>query len=199
MYLGTNHGGHISGRPPYASLSDEALVGAIRRGETSAFDTLYRRYDRRLFGYLLRLVGSRPLAEDLFQTVFMTVLEDRGFDPRRGRFAAWLFRVGRNRGLNALRDRDRANARADSEVPELSAPDWSDSVEARADLSAALTSLSEPHRDALVLKTVAGLSYREIAELQSVPEGTAKSRLHHALKAVRAALGVTQPKPGESS
>ncbi|MCA9695683.1 MAG: sigma-70 family RNA polymerase sigma factor, partial [Myxococcales bacterium] len=93
----------MSGEP----VIDEELVAALRRGELDAFDRLYDRYHRRLFGYIRRLIPERALAEDLFQDVFFKVLRDRSYDPARGRFAAWLFTMARNRCLQERRKLER--------------------------------------------------------------------------------------------
>src|SRR5262249_24856543 len=147
-----------------------------------------------LFGYLLRTVRDRAVAEDLFQDVVLTVLRDDAVDLRPGRFAGWLFTVARNRSLDHLRARDRQreklrDAAADPRPPPRSPEELSEVGEELARLRAALASLSEAHQDALMLKQVGRLTYRQIAELQSVPEGTAKSRLHFAIRAVRRVLG----------
>jgi RNA polymerase sigma-70 factor (ECF subfamily) len=175
--------------------SDEELVRAIRRGEARAFDELYGRYERRLFGYLLRILRDRALAEDLFQDVFLEVLkrqEGPEFEP--GRFAGWLFTVARNRALGHLRSTERqksALAEAELESPRPASPDETHDRKTQLEaMVAALATLSEPHQDALLLKEVGGLTYRQIAAVQDVPEGTAKSRLHFAIKAIRRALGV---------
>jgi RNA polymerase sigma-70 factor, ECF subfamily len=174
--------------------TDEELVLDIRRGETGAFDELYRRYSRRLFGYILRLIRDRDRAEDLFQEVFMQVLADRSYDSRSGPFAGWLFAVARNRCLSSQRDSKRQAGKLEQlagEGPAALAP--SPEQEAQHGehfmaLSSALAALSPAHQDALLLKQVGNLTYRQIAEIQAVPEGTAKSRLHHAIRALRQVL-----------
>ncbi|MCB9558450.1 MAG: sigma-70 family RNA polymerase sigma factor [Deltaproteobacteria bacterium] len=174
-------------------MSDEDLVKRLREGDISAFDELYRRYHRRLFGYVARQVRDGAQAEDLFQEIFLTVLEDRSFDLSQGRFAAWLFTVARNRCLNALRSdqrQRRALARAaDEERAATRSPDDLSQTLARGrTLQGAIERLSTAHQQVLLLKQVGELSYREIAEVQQVPEGTVKSRVHAAIAALRGAL-----------
>jgi RNA polymerase sigma-70 factor (ECF subfamily) len=176
--------------------SDEDLVAAIRGGDADAFDALYERYSRRLFGYLARMLKDRALAEDLFQEVFLEVLRGDALELREKRFAGWLFTVARNRALSHMRNTERRRdvlsdlARVESPLDQLSPEEAIDRKGRLEALSHVLATLSEPHHDALLLKEVGGLTYRQIAEIQEVPEGTAKSRLHTAIKAVRRALGV---------
>lgn len=172
-----------------ADARDEELLTAVRGGDLRAFDRLYARYERRLFGYMLRILGDRELAEDLFQDVVLTVLRDRGYDPARGRFSAWLFTVARNRCLEALR---KAHGR-DQRVDDLPAPrDFTEdpevSVGRRRQVRAAMAGLPAAQQHLLLLKQVGDLTYREIADIHGVAEGTIKSRLHAAMKAFRERL-----------
>lgn len=160
---------------------------AIRGGDHEAFGLLYERYATRLYSYLIRHLGDRAAAEDLLQEVFLEVLESRSFELRPGRFGGWLFTVAKNRVLGRARDGQRRTERLgalSAETAQAPAP----SAEHR-DVLRALARLSPPQQDVLLLKAVGGFSYREIAEIQSVPEGTAKSRLHLAIKALRELLG----------
>ena len=170
-------------------LTDEALILAVRRGEIRAFDELYRRYADRLFGYLLRYVQDRAEAEDLLQEVFMTVLRDEALELRPGQVGGWFFTVAKNRALSRVRrrrteERHQENAVAPPpvETPEVNA----ERRELLARVELAVEGLPQPQAEALMLKVVGGLTYAQIASVQQVPEGTAKSRLHHAIRAVRA-------------
>ena len=164
--------------------SDEDLVRAVRRGQIDAFDELYARYSRRLFSYLLHLSNDRARAEDLLQEVFLTALKTDALELAPGKFGGWLFTVARNRALSVHRKETR---RIEAPLDEPVATPEAE-VEKRqtvALLFEAIGALSEQHRDVLILKEVAGLTYRQIAAVQNVPEGTAKSRLHHAIRSVR--------------
>lgn len=171
-----------------ANPSDEQLLADLRAGHIDAFDRLYARYERRLYGYVRRMVGESGRAEDLLQEVFMKVLSDRSFDPGRGRFSAWLFTVARNACLMELRSQQRRGA-AHRKIPEPSpsrAPD--ELLEPSRRVERALAELSEAQRQLLLLKQVGQLTYAEIAAVIGVAEGTVKSRLHEATRRFRATL-----------
>lgn len=175
--------------------SDEELVHATREGDLHAFDVLYRRYDARLFGYLLRATrGQRSRAEDLAHDVFLRVLEDRSFDPARGRFAPWLFTVARNAArARARKQRGRERILSGGgpvavDGPQPVADSLDETVDRKRCVRLAMAGLSEAHQQVLVLKQLGGLSYRELASTLDIAEGTAKSRLHAAMRAFRAGL-----------
>jgi RNA polymerase sigma-70 factor, ECF subfamily len=170
--------------------ADEELLAATRGGDLHAFDALYSRYERRLFGYLRRMVDDRDLAEDLLQDVLLTVIRDRSYDPGKGRFAAWLFTVARNRCLEhhrraAVRDPARAPPSGPTTHP---GDDVEETVDRLHRVRAALAGLTDAERQLLLLKQVGDLTYRELADIHGVPEGTIKSRLHAATQAFRRRL-----------
>lgn len=182
-----------------AQTTDEDLLLALRDGDLAAFDVLYGRYERRLFGYLLRFVGDRTVAEDLLQDVLLTIIGDRTYDPARGRFAAWVFAVARNR----VRMHGRQAAKDPVELPDepAEAATRSDTETTGAlvrSVRDAMSALPAAQQELLVLKQVGELSYREIAELHGVHEGTVKSRLHAAMKAFRQRLAQLERELGEN-
>lgn len=168
--------------------SDETLLAALRAGDLAAFELLYGRYERRLFGYMRRMIGDDARAEDLLQEVFMKVFRDRSFDPGRGSFSSWLFTVARNACLMELRAARRRGA-AHRAAPEPEPAKTPESVlEPAQRVAVAFAELTEPQRQLLLLKQVGQLTYREIAAVVGVAEGTVKSRLHEATRRFRQTL-----------
>jgi RNA polymerase sigma-70 factor, ECF subfamily len=169
---------------------DEALYHRLRnQGDMAAFDALYQRYERRLFGFLRGYLPARADAEEIFHDAFIQVLRSREVRFERGSFAAWLYKIGRNLALNRLRSRRRgdeavaaaaAEARPDPAQPAMVAPAADERVESRerdAALAKAVAALPPTLAEVYQLR-VSGMSYEEIAFTLGVPLGTVKSRTH---------------------
>ncbi|HFE45081.1 MAG TPA: sigma-70 family RNA polymerase sigma factor [Nannocystis exedens] len=176
--------------------ADEELVTALRSGELAAFDLLYQRYHRRLYGYIRRILRDPCVAEDLFQDVFLTVLRDRTYRPTEGRFSPWLFRVARNRCLAEVRKQQTRRGLAEEvrlrwQPPPSPSPERVVGDSTR--VHAAMKALPEAQRQLILLKQLGELTYREIAALLGVAEGTIKSRLHTATVAFRRLLSEGSP------
>lgn len=170
-------------------VSDEALYEQLLRGDLGAFDALYERHARHLFGFILRQVADRAEAEDLLHEAFMAVLRERdaGRSPRSLR--AWLYQVARNLCLNRSRLRQRA-ARALAAVahtPQAPVEHPERVLEQRQDddaLRQAVARLPNPLAELFHLRA-GGLSYQELAEILGVPVGTIKSRIHEMVGRLR--------------
>jgi RNA polymerase sigma-70 factor (ECF subfamily) len=176
-------------------LSDEQLVTNLGGpGVEVAFSKLYDRYSRTVFGVGLRNLGDRSLAEELVQEVFLKVWRSSGtFDPSRGSFSTWLYRVTRSVAVDLYRKR----ARRVRPVPdgELHIATTRDSCAAPQEVvdeswlswrvSRALEMLDAPHREVIELAHFSGLSQREISERTGVPLGTVKTRTASAYKSLR--------------
>lgn len=175
------------------------------QGEEAAFEILVSRYTRPLFGFLRRYLVRADRAEDVFQDVFYEVIRAKKSYRPGSRFAAWLFRIGRNRavdrlrrnGLREMESLDRpSNPQSDEREPGVAVtvaanPDPENLVQERElgeALEAALASLPADQREVLWLKEKSGLSLTEIAEITGVSENTVKSRLRYALEKMRIAL-----------
>jgi RNA polymerase sigma-70 factor (ECF subfamily) len=163
------------------AMIDEELYAMVRVGNVRAFDQLYARYERRLFGFVLRLLNDRALAEEVFHDVMMSMLQGGEASFKEARFRAWLFRVARNACANRMRSKSRgegALSRVALGDEVAASPEQRLVEEERAfALASAVRKLPEALADVFHLRT-SGLSYGEIADVLEVPLGTVKSRMN---------------------
>ena len=192
---------------PYAQISEESLfIEKLRSGDETAFETLVDRYTRDIFALLFRLTGNAEDAGDLTQETFIRVLRSvRHFRGESG-IRTWLFRIAINESRNRFRWWKRRKReltisldglaggssgravwetlRDDSTSPE----DAALSREREQALRAALGSISESYREAVVLCDIEGLSYEETALATGVGIGTVKSRISRGREELRIRL-----------
>lgn len=180
-------------------LRDEELMLRYRDGDASAFDALYSRHRAGLFRFILRQCPSRAEAEEIFQEVWMRLIEARSRYRVEARFSTYLYQIAVNRLIDRSRRKSNVPAMA------LDDPDCPDSLAvagpaanperqavARQDAArvlAALDALPPEQREAFLLHEEGGLSVLEIGEVTKVGTETAKSRLRYALVKLRQALG----------
>lgn len=169
-------------------VSDEALYARLVDGDESAFDELYRRYEGCLFGFLVRQLGDRADAEDVFHEAFMSVLRERRAQGKIQSFKAWIFQVARNLCHNRARSRSRAlravSVEASTQGEQVTPHSALEDREAPRALDRAAARLPEALRSLYDLRA-AGLSYDEIAATLTVPVGTVKSRMHELVRRLR--------------
>lgn len=180
--------------------SDEQLMECVAgTGVEAALSTLYDRYSRTVFGVGLRLLGDRSLAEELVQEVFLKVWRSsHTFDPSRGSFSTWLYRIMRNVAFDLHRGRARRiRPVSDGDSQVVAARDSSPGPEDVVDdswlswrISRALEGLDAAHREVIEFAYFQGLSQREISLQTGVPLGTVKTRTSSALKRLREVLMV---------
>ncbi|HWS86378.1 MAG TPA: sigma-70 family RNA polymerase sigma factor [Pyrinomonadaceae bacterium] len=183
---------------PQTDAEDVALLRAVARGDEAAFARVYDRYGAILLGLMLRILRSRPEAEDVLQEVFLQVWQQaRSFDPARGRAFTWLATLARSRAIDRLRavdSRERAAQRSaeDGQPVAAEAEGWADEEAIRAEraeaVRAALAELPEEQRQVLVLAYLDGMSQSEIAAAKNQPLGTVKTRTRTGLKRLSEAL-----------
>lgn len=175
--------------------SDEELMLAYRAGEASAFDALYARHRGGVFRYLRRQAGSAAVAEDLFQDVWLRLIDARGGYEPRAKFTTWLFTIAHNRLMDHFRARARAalvsyddhpidDVPADTPRPDESLARKQDAAQ----LLGAIDALPAAQREAFLLQQEGELSLEEIAAVTGVNRETAKSRLRYAMAKLRAEL-----------
>src|SRR5215211_6355728 len=182
------------------ALSDEQCMIRLDGPEVeAAFAQLYGRYGRTVFGVGLKILGDRSLAEELIQEVFLKVWRSSStFDPSRGSFTTWLFRVTRSVALDLYRkraNRVRPVLEGDSHIAAVK--DRSAGPQEIVDdswlswrVSRALEVLDTPHREVIELAYFGGLSQREISLRTGVPLGTVKTRTAKAFRSLREELSL---------
>ena len=175
--------------------SDDTLIERITAGDTAALGMLYRRHAGSALAVALRVVGDHDAAEDVVHDTFVSVWQniDR-FRPGRGSARAWILTIARNRAIDRVRAvRPSIEASEADEFALLAtSPDPTlDEVLGRLDRGAlrdAIDSLPQQQREAIDLAYFRGHTYREIAELTGVPQGTANGRLSRGLANLRERL-----------
>ena len=187
-------------------VDDALLAGRIRSGDQAALGDVYDRYAPLAMAVALRVVSERELAEDLVHDAFVVVWQkiDR-FDARRGSLRSWILTIVRNRAIDRLRARrpriEIGEADERSLLQTESNPTWERAAErlGSIQLRAALANLPTEQREAIELAYFAGHTYREIAAITGVAQGTANGRLRLALGKLRDALHGTDAAPNGSS
>ena len=172
--------------------ADEELMIAYRDGNAGAFETLYARHRARLFRFVLRSVKERGMAEELFQDVWMRVIEARGRYAPKARFTTWLYSIAHNRLIDHWRRKGLSLVDLEDVDVEGNSPNPERQAEARQGLqrfAKALEALPPAQREAFLLHEEAGMSVAEIAQATGAGEEAAKSRLRYALAKLKAAVG----------
>jgi RNA polymerase sigma-70 factor (ECF subfamily) len=168
--------------------SDEALVARARHGDDQAFATLYRRHRDWVVRVAYRITGNHQDALDVLQEAFVYLFRKLG-DPSfvlSSTLRGFLHPTVRHLAVDRRRRR-RPEIDSDELADVLAAPPDPMPGSAR-DLHAAVAALPPAQRDVVVMRFADDLSLQQIADASGVPLGTVKSRLHHALAAVRRAL-----------
>jgi RNA polymerase sigma-70 factor, ECF subfamily len=175
--------------------AERVLVERLTRGDEAALADLYDRYAGFVYALALRTLADRQAAEDVTQEVFVALWErpDR-IQPGRGTLRGYLGTMTHRRAVDLIRReeaRKRREARTPADVAGHGHGDLSESVarsDARGKVREAVALLPEAQRRALELAYFHGHTYRQVADVLGIPEGTAKSRLRLALQHIAETL-----------
>jgi len=172
----------------YTLLSDEQLFALVRdSNDEQAYKALFKRYDKRVYAYCLRALGSHDDAQDMFQTISMTVFNKRqSFSD--GSFAAWLFTIARNFCLKALRGRKYTTELTDEVMPAEEEETHSQDFLLRQALHKAIAELPKEFRDAIEARYFDDLQYEDIADTLGITVPLAKVRVFRAKKMIQQSM-----------
>jgi RNA polymerase sigma factor (sigma-70 family) len=168
---------------------DSQLVARCLAGDQAAWEALIKVHTRRVYAICFRFTGRDTEAQDLTQDIFLRVFKTlASFRAGEGSFTVWLTRVARNLLIDHYR-RTKLDRATDSIEGQLTVLEEKTALQARTDgmlagreaseiLQAALQKLSPELREAVILRDLEELEYKDIAKVLNVPEGTVKSRLN---------------------
>ena len=194
--------------PSVAAVSpDDALIEAARKGDTRAFERLYRTYVGRVMGLCLRMTRRRDVAEDCVQQTFVRAWRNLGAFEGRSAFGTWLHRIAVNEVLTHARNRG-TRSEGDDRLTEA-AQDRDETghglgIDASADVSGAvdagevmdvervLATLPPGSREVVVLQAIYGYSHEEVADMLGIAVGTCKAQLHRGRRLLRERLGLPE-------
>jgi RNA polymerase sigma factor (sigma-70 family) len=177
------------------SPSDDALLTGLAAGDDDAARAFVRRFQHRVYGLALGIVGDQGIAQDVAQEAFVRAWRfASAYDARRGPVVTWLLAITRNAAIDALRLRRPEPIDPESimvlQLP--SAEPHPDAVavlaEDTARLREALAELPEVQRRAVLLASYLGRTAREVGEIEGIPLGTAKTRIRTGLLRLHSAL-----------
>lgn len=178
--------------------TDEQLLSDYRNGDKAAFAKLVSRYQRELYHFLVRFLGNRASAEDIFQETFLQVHQSaEQFDPQR-RFRPWLFTIAANKARDLIRSQARRPTnplQASISPGDDESGEFIDLMQSTSELPSepmekrelqklvhdTVTSMPEHLREILLLSYFHQFPYKQISEILDIPLGTVKSRLHAAV------------------
>jgi len=173
------------------------LIREWQSGDTEAFASLFRQYEKMVYRTAYLITGDREAAKDVLQEVFVSVWKSRrSFNPELAKFTTWLHRITVNRcsrirrkknisfpSLEELKERGLQPNENPASIEEvmISRVEYDNFLHA-------LNELDSKHRTVVVLRYFNDLSCDEVAGITGIPLGTVKSRLHYALKSLRQIL-----------
>ena len=183
-----------SGAPP-----DVALVQRLLQRDVNAFEELYDRHSRIVYGLVLRILQQASTAEEVVQDVFLQLWRNAAqYDTSRGPFLPWLLTLSRNRALDHLRLKSERQRRREDQTDELPAAVTVPDFESRFDLKRRalrvrelISALQPQQRRAIELAYFEGLSHSEIAAKLQEPLGTVKSWIRNGLLKLKEGLETT--------
>lgn len=165
--------------------SDEVLAKKVQGGNKDSFAELISRYEGKIFGFSLRMLKDRTLAEDATQETFLKSYQNiRGFDTNRN-FSSWIFRIAHNEVINIFRHYKHVNVSDDyfdtiGDNFETKIQEELDLNIAKENLSKAFNTLPVKFKEAIDLKFFQEKSYEEISEIMRIPVGTVGTYINRA-------------------
>jgi RNA polymerase sigma-70 factor, ECF subfamily len=184
----------------FREVDDSDLVRGARKGDVQMYNRLVSRWEKRVYNYLLRIVGSPDDALDVSQEAFLKAYQSLARLDDPGRFGPWLYRIAHNEAISHIRRR-RPSEELGAAEPAVPPARSLAGVELSLAVETALARLSADQREAVILKIYEGFKFDEIAAILGCPASTVKSRVYTGLDQLREVLAphTGAPRPGKEA
>lgn len=182
---------------------DNSLISLIKSGHSEIYDEIVKRYEKKLFSYIYRLVGNREEAEDILQNVFVKAYRNiKTFDIER-KFSSWIYRIAHNEAINFLKKRNKrkliswedistSKDKMETKSAERSPGDIWIREESRLQIKKALGYLPEKYQKVLLLRYFSEKSYEEIGKAIGSPVNTVGTLISRAKKKMMAVINLME-------
>ncbi len=185
------------------TVTDAELIKAYKKGDTQALEKIMEKYKTPIYSYLLKMVGSRDSANDLFQEIFLKFIKNIQSYNEEKKFANWIYTVAHNtvmdsfrknknryiESLDQIKGEDFKSVAETIASKDLSPENILIKTEISGKIEKAFEILSDEQREVFIMRHYWGLSFKEIAEILKVPIGTALARMSRALGKLKVELG----------
>lgn len=169
----------------------QLLVRRLKEKDVTALDYLYEHYSAALYGIIFRTIQHKEIAEETLHDVFIKIWEQIDqYDKQKGTLFTWMYRIARNRAIDARRSRDFKTADKSDDISTF--VDMFESSETRTEdyigLKAVLHQIGDMCKKLIQLNFFMGYSHQEISDNESIALGTVKTRLRNCLKEIKIKL-----------
>ncbi|MEL6707204.1 MAG: RNA polymerase sigma factor [Pseudomonadota bacterium] len=181
-------------RAESAAQRDDQLIERLRLGDLDAFEAFYKAYRPKLRGFILNIVSNEEAVDEVFDDVMMVVWNKIAVFEGRSKLSTWVFSIAYRRALKETGkpvEVEYSEATTEPEVVEGEAERALEAGRTKDRIKAALTKLPSDQGAVVRLAYFEGLSYRDIGAVMQCPEDTVKTRMFHARRKLKAALGGT--------
>jgi RNA polymerase sigma-70 factor, ECF subfamily len=187
----------VAGKERLALMDEKDLINNAKKGDHRSFAVLFRNHYPLLVKYLMKITMNPDIAEEIAQGTMAKCVEKIHLFNGKSKFSSWLISIATNMYIDQHRKKKREREWNEGEAAsrklqwhmESKNEEWTDAL-------AALSRLTDEMRIPVILKHYYGYSYDEIGEILNIAAGTAKSRVHHGLLAVRRELKVDEKPKG---
>ena len=172
------------------TYTEHELVTLLKGRDSKAFGYLYDHYSGALNSIILQIVNDTELANDILQEVFINIWRKvESYDPTKGRLFTWMLNIARNASIDTLRSKNYQNSQKNRSFPHnvdgLKYPQAAEFNVDNIGLKRTLEKLKDDHRILIELAYFKGYTHEEIAEIETIPLGTVKTRIRNALLQLR--------------